>query len=113
MATIDAAVAMGVDGERGSLESGKAADIILVDARRPHMYPLNMAVDRVTYFANGNDVATVLVDGEVLMEDRVVKTVVEGDVLDLAQGELEAALDRNGLRHLTEYTEGYWGHSRY
>ncbi len=113
MATIDAAVAMGVDGELGSLEPGKAADIILIEARRPHMYPLNMAVDRVTYFANGNDVATVLVDGEVLMEDRVVKTVVEDDVLDLAQGELEAALDRNGLSHLAEYTEGYWGHSRY
>ena len=113
MATIDAAVAMGVDRELGSIEPGKAADIILINTRRPHMYPLNMAVDRVAYFANGNDVATVLVDGEVLMEDHVVKTVVEDDVLDLAQGELEAALDRNGLRHLTEYTEGYWGRSRY
>ena len=113
MATIDAAVAMGVDRELGSIEAGKAADIILINTRRPHMYPLNMAVDRVAYFANGNDVATVLVDGEVLMEDHVVKTVIEDDVLDLAQGELEAALDRNGLRHLTEYTEGYWGRSRY
>jgi cytosine/adenosine deaminase-related metal-dependent hydrolase len=113
MATIDAARAMGVDRELGSLVPGKVADIILIDARKPHMYPLNMAVDRVTYFANGNDVATVLIDGEVLMEDRVVKTVVEDDVLDLAQGELEAVLDRNGLRHLLEYTEGYWGRSRY
>jgi 5-methylthioadenosine/S-adenosylhomocysteine deaminase len=113
MATIDAALAMGVDRELGSLESGKVADIILIDARKPHMYPLNMAVDRVTFFANGNDVATVLIDGEVLMEDRVVKTVVEDDVLDLAQGELEAVLDRNGLKHLLEYTEGYWGRSRY
>ncbi|UCD46223.1 MAG: amidohydrolase family protein [Candidatus Bathyarchaeota archaeon] len=113
MATVDAAKAMGLDRELGSLEPGKRADIILVDARRPHMYPMNMAVDRVAYYANGNDVATVLVDGDVLMEDGVVKTVDEGEVLEMAQREAEAAIDRNDLRHLLDYTEGYWGRSRY
>jgi cytosine/adenosine deaminase-related metal-dependent hydrolase len=113
MVTVDAARAMGLGDELGSLEPGKRADIILVDARRPHMYPLNMAVDRVAYYANGNDVATVLVDGEVLMEDGVVKTVDEGEVLEMAQVEAEAAIDRNDLRHLLDYTEGYWGRSRY
>jgi cytosine/adenosine deaminase-related metal-dependent hydrolase len=86
MATIDAAKAMGLDQELGSIEAGKRADIILIDAYRPHLYPLNMAADRVAYYANGNDVDTVLVDGEILMEDRVVKTVDEAEVLEGDRG---------------------------
>ena len=113
MATIDAARAMGLEKELGSLEPGKKADLILVDAFRPHMYPLNMEVDRVTYFANGNDVDTVIVDGEVLMENRVVKTVNEAEVLETAQEEAEAAIGRSGLEDLLEYTDSYWGRSRY
>ena len=64
MCTIDAARALGMDREIGSLEVGKKADVILVDLARPHMYPANMPLFRVTYFANGNDVATVIVDGK-------------------------------------------------
>jgi cytosine/adenosine deaminase-related metal-dependent hydrolase len=113
MATIDAARALGLGDELGSLEPGKRADVIVVDAFKPHMYPLNMEVDRVAYYANGNDVDTVIVDGEILMEGRVVKTVDEADVLELAQVEAEALLDRNDLRRLLDYTDGYWGRSRY
>ncbi|TRO46244.1 amidohydrolase [Candidatus Bathyarchaeota archaeon] len=113
MATIDAARAMGLDNELGSIEIGKKADVILIDAYRPHIYPLNMVADRVAYYANGNDVDTVLVDGEILMEGRVVKTVEEAEVLEMAQREAEAIIERNGLRPLMDYTAGYWGRNRY
>ena len=63
MCTIDAAKALGMDKDIGSLEVGKKADIVLVDMRRLHLYPLNMPVSRLIYFANGNDVHTVIVDG--------------------------------------------------
>ncbi len=113
MATIDAARAMGLEKELGSLEPGKKADLIIIDAFRPHMYPLNMEVDRVAYFANGNDVDSVIVNGEVLMENRIVKTVNEAEVLETAQEEAEAAIGRSGLRDFLVYTDRYWGHSRY
>jgi cytosine/adenosine deaminase-related metal-dependent hydrolase len=113
MATIDAARALGLDREIGSLETGKRADVILLDLAKPHLYPLNMPVYRVMYFANGADVDTVLVDGKVLMEGRKVLTVNEADVLESAQQEAERMLDRAGLRHLTEFPPKFWGHSRY
>ncbi len=113
MTTIDGARALGLEHELGSLEPGKKADIILVDVYKPHLYPLNMPVDRVTYFANGNDVDTVIVDGEVLMENRLVKTVDEAGVLEMAQVEIEAAVGRSGMKDLFETTDRYWGHSRY
>jgi cytosine/adenosine deaminase-related metal-dependent hydrolase len=112
MATIEAAEALGMADEIGSLEVGKKADIILIDMRRPHLYPPDMPLYRVAYFANGNDIETVIVGGEVLMRDRVVLTVDEGEVLDLAEREIQAALERTGLEHLSRTPEGFWGEAR-
>jgi len=113
MVTIDAARALGMEEEIGSLEAGKKADIILIDMFQPHLLPLNMPLYRVAYFANGNDVETVIVNGRVLMRDRQVLTVNEGEILELAQRETEAALRRTGLEHLVETPEGFWGRSRF
>ncbi|MBA4070763.1 MAG: hypothetical protein C0497_02860 [Gemmatimonas sp.] len=111
MVTIDAARALGMERDVGSLEPGKKADIILVDLFRPHMVPMNMPLYRVAYFANGNDVSTVLVNGRVLMRDRQVLSVNEEDVLNFAQREAEAAIMRAGLAKLKETPEGFWGRS--
>jgi 5-methylthioadenosine/S-adenosylhomocysteine deaminase len=113
MATIDGARAFRMERDIGSIERGKKADLVLLDARKPHMYPLNMPVDKVTCFANGGDVDTVIVDGNILMAGGEVKTVDEQAVLDRAQEEIEAAVGRSGLSGLYETTERYWGHSRY
>jgi cytosine/adenosine deaminase-related metal-dependent hydrolase len=112
MVTVDAARALGMADEIGSLEVGKKADIILIDWFRPHMVPMNMPLYRLAYFANGNDVHTVLVDGRVLMRDRRVLSVNEEEVLLLAQRESEAAIRRMGLEALTALPEGFWGVSR-
>ncbi|NJD20423.1 MAG: amidohydrolase family protein, partial [Gemmatimonadetes bacterium] len=102
----------GMEDEIGSLEAGKKADIILLDMFQPHLVPLNMPLYRVAYFANGNDVTTVLVGGRVLMRDRQVLSVNEEEVLELAQKEADAALRRTGLEHLVDTPEGFWGRSR-
>ena len=81
MVTIDAAHALGLDHELGSLEPGKKADIILVDVLKPHLQPYNMPLHRLVYYANGSDVDTVLVDGKILMQNRQVTTVDEGKIL--------------------------------
>jgi 5-methylthioadenosine/S-adenosylhomocysteine deaminase len=112
MATIDGAKALGMEREIGSLEAGKKADVVLVDLRRPHMYPLHMPVFRLVHFANGNDVSTVIVDGRVLMRDRQVSSVDEAKVLDTAQHEAELMLDRGGFRPLLEPLPTFWGHTR-
>ncbi|MEQ8395490.1 amidohydrolase family protein [Thalassobaculum sp.] len=109
MVTIDAARALGLDAEIGSLEVGKKADVVLVDLRRPHLYPFNMPVFRLVYFANGNDVHTVIVDGEVVLEDRKPTRVDEGAVLDEAQRETELMLERTGFRSMLDTPDGFWG----
>jgi len=111
MTTIDAAKAIGMDKEIGSLEAGKRADIILVDWFKPHLMPMNMPVYRMVYFANGEDVSTVLVDGRVLMRDRKVLTVNEEKSLTFAQKQADIAIGRLGMPNLMALPNGFWGSS--
>lgn len=113
MVTIDAARALGLEQEIGSLEAGKKADVILVDLFKPHLMPLNMPVYRVTSFANGADVCTTIVNGRILMEDGKVVTVDEAEVMELAQVATDRMLERSGLRALIESPPNLWKVAHY
>jgi cytosine/adenosine deaminase-related metal-dependent hydrolase len=112
MATIDAAGALGLGDDLGSLEPGKKADIVLVDLRKAHLWPPNMPVTRLAHFANAADVDTVIVDGRVLMRGRRLINLDEASILEEAEVELTRALRRTGLEHLTEEPGDYWGTAR-
>jgi 5-methylthioadenosine/S-adenosylhomocysteine deaminase len=82
MATIGSARGLGLEKEIGSLEGGKKADVIIVDMQKPHLTPKLDVVANLVHYANGNDVETTIVDGEILMDKRVIKTVDESEVLE-------------------------------
>lgn len=113
MVTIDGARTLGLEREVGSLERGKKADVILVDLFKPHLVPLNMPVYRVTCFANGADVATTIVDGRIVMEDRRVLTLDEDDVMEHAQAAADRMLERSGLAPLLDPPPRLWRASHY
>ncbi len=71
MATIEGARALGLSDRIGSLEAGKEADLIVVEARQPHMYPLYHPASHMVYAAKGSDVRHVMVAGRLLVEDRM------------------------------------------
>jgi hypothetical protein len=66
--------------------------------QQPHLAPNLMVVHRLVYEAVGNDVETVIVDGNVVMENRKVRTVSEMDILHAAQEEALANIERAGLQ---------------
>lgn len=101
MCTIDAARALRLDRDLGSLEVGKKADIVLVDRRAPHLVPEIMPVTALAHFANAGDVDTVIVDGQVLMRARKT-SVDELGVLDDANDQIGRAVERCDLAHLLE-----------
>ncbi len=113
MATVDAAKALNLQDEIGSLESGKRADLILVNLRQPHLTPTFMVPQRLAYEATGHDVHTVIVDGQVLMEDRRVLTIDERQVLRDAEREAELMVQRAGLQDRLGLPDRFWGHARY
>ena len=70
MVTIGAARAIGMEHHIGSLEAGKAADIIVIDTRKPHLTPLYNPVSQLVYAARGSDVSHVVIAGRHLVADR-------------------------------------------
>lgn len=67
MATIGGARALGLESEVGSIEVGKRADLVLLDANAPGLVPLNDPVRQLVYGENGQAVDTVLVNGEIVL----------------------------------------------
>ena len=97
MITIDAAHALGMEQEIGSLEVGKKADITIVDMMKPHLMPNWMPVHRLIHQVLGSDVDTVIVDGKILMEGGKVLTTDVGAALAFGQEEALALAARASL----------------
>ena len=98
MATIDGARAMGLDAEIGSLEVGKRADVAVVRLDRLHATPVRDVVSALVYSAEGGDVDTVIIDGELVMRDRKLLTVDERDTIESARLEAEKLVSAADLR---------------
>jgi len=94
MATIDGARALGLSDFIGSLEVSKRADIILIDAEKPHLTPMHDIYATLVYSARGSDVDTVIVDGKVLMENRNVKTLDEHEIIKKVEERVQGLLNR-------------------
>jgi len=69
LATVGGAHAWHLDLEVGTLTPGKAADIIVVDMRRPHLDGFDDPVTTLVMGAGPADVETVIVAGEIVKAD--------------------------------------------
>lgn len=96
MATMGGATVLGMEREIGSVEPGKLADLQLLDLEDFHTYPSHDAdwFSRVVYAATRGDVDTVLIDGQVVMEGKVVRTVDKSRVLRESDKALSRLLAR-------------------
>jgi len=85
MATSDGAAALGMEDDLGELESGKLADIVLLDTSTLLFTPFNDVFRHLSYAENGSSVHTVIVDGRVVVEDGRVLTVDEQSIAEEAR----------------------------
>lgn len=96
MSTVEAAQAVGLKDQVGSLVPGKKADIIMLDLSATNFSPLLISplsniVQNIIYSSTGNEVETVIIDGKIIMEGRKVLTIDEKSVLQEAQKEADIA----------------------
>lgn len=96
MATIDAARALNIHNEVGSLEVGKKADIMLVDTTTASLNPLRTEnlITNLVYNASGRDVTDVFVDGEHMVKDQVLTRFDEAEAIAEAQKVAGAVWER-------------------
>ena len=99
MATSGGATAIGLGDKIGSLEVGKRADLIQVAFEDVHHVPTYNVISHLVFVTDEQDVASVVVDGKVLMREREMLTIdtarVAAEATALA-AKIQAALeDRN------------------
>ena len=80
MATVNGAKAIGREGELGVIREGALADLILINLDEPQLIPHNSILSGLVYSSTGAEVDTVLVNGEVLMENKTLTTIDESRV---------------------------------
>jgi hypothetical protein len=74
---------------------------------------LTYAPHLLTFYVNGNDVDTTIVDGKVLMEGGEVKSVDVDMVLKLARDEAEKAFELVDLEPFMPSDREFWHGTRY
>lgn len=89
MLTLEGAQALNVGDEIGSIEAGKRADMTVLDFASPKFAPGNNVFAHVANQATRADVETVIVDGNVLMRDGVVKTMDPDAVINRVEAAIE------------------------
>lgn len=102
MATIEGAKTIHMSQDLGSLETGKLADIVLLDFQTPHLCPWHPdipdnTISHIVYSAISSDVSDVIIDVQVIMENRCVKTVQLKQLLNDAQTATEDLLKDAGI----------------
>lgn len=82
MATLAGAQVLGAETEIGSLEIGKKADLIVVEMNKPHLTPMYNPVSHLVYAVHGGDVLHSVINGNVVMENRILTMVDETELLN-------------------------------
>lgn len=88
--------------ESGALREGAPADLVLIDFDQPHLHPRHDLIANVVHAATGADVTHVLVDGRLLLRDRVLLTLDEERILYEAERRAFRMVNQN-MSQMREY----------
>ena len=97
MATVNGARALGLDGEIGTIDVGKRADLVLIDAIAPHLSPGRDPYSTIVYAGRPDDVRLTMVDGEILVREGVATRLDAAEIAIDARREARALAARPGL----------------
>jgi 5-methylthioadenosine/S-adenosylhomocysteine deaminase len=85
LATRGGAAALGLADQIGSLETGKLADVIVVDVSGAHCVPSSDPYSTVVFAARSSDVRHVVVNGKTVVRDKEILTIDRSHCLTSAQ----------------------------
>ena len=75
--TVNGAKAVGMEGQLGEIKVNAKADLCILNTNTPGFRPKNNMISALSYSASGYEVEIVIVDGNILMEDKELKTIDE------------------------------------
>ena len=80
-ATINAAMALGIDHDTGSLEIGKSADFCVIDINTLEAQPIYDPIGHLIYATQRNQVSDVWVAGKQLLSNRELLTLDQDEII--------------------------------
>ena len=83
-----------MDGEMGSLELGKKADVIIIDMLNPYLTPTKDPLTSIVLYGTSGDIDTVIVDGNILKYGGALTGIGVHESLITAQGRVEEIIER-------------------
>ncbi len=99
LATRGGAEVFGIDGEVGSIEAGKKADIITFNLMNPYITPTRDPVTSVFLYGTPGDIDNVLCDGRFLKKDGELTTIDMKEALTRAQTTCDQIIDKFFIEH--------------
>lgn len=101
MATIEGARCVGLDHEIGSLEPGKKADLFIFNPERNiKAIPMHHPVSTLVYSSTMENVETMMIDGNIVMEDGVIMAFDEKAMIKRCRAQADDLSVRAGTAHL-------------
>jgi 5-methylthioadenosine/S-adenosylhomocysteine deaminase len=97
------AKAIGMGDQIGALQAGYRADIVLFDLGGAHCQPVHDIAAAILYSARASDVRTTIVDGKVLMRDRVLTTIDRAALIAEVAERAGTITDRSHGRSIQTY----------
>ncbi|XP_057486379.1 uncharacterized protein LOC130772511 isoform X1 [Actinidia eriantha] len=98
MATVNGAESVLWDNEIGSLETGKKADIVVVNPLSWPMIPVHDSISSLIYSMRSENIVSVMCNGCWIMKDRKILTVDEGEVITMAKQASSHLLKKAGIK---------------
>ncbi len=92
-ATTGGAAALSRQNETGKIKEGFDADFIILDADSPNLCPIYSPVSSVVYSANSGNVATSVIGGEIVMENKELLTID----MEKVKREVKKSIERIGI----------------
>ena len=92
--TVDAAEAIGMGDQLGTLAPGYLADLIVLDMAGLHAAPNYALLDNIIYTCTGRDVETVIVNGQIVVQGGRLRTADEAELVALAEEKGRALIRR-------------------
>ncbi len=106
MATLGSARSTGLGDEIGAIEVGRKADLVLLDREDYGFIPLYRPIQQLAYAVNSDAVRTVLVNGEVVMDERVLTRIDEAAIKAEMIATAEAYV-RDNMAHMEKLAARY------
>uniref|UniRef100_A0A2N9GPH5 Amidohydrolase-related domain-containing protein n=1 Tax=Fagus sylvatica TaxID=28930 RepID=A0A2N9GPH5_FAGSY len=97
MVTLNGAKSVLWDNEIGSLEVGKKADMVVINPSTWSMVPIHDCISSLVYCMRTENVVSVMCNGQWIMKDKKILSIIEEDVISMAQEASSKLLKRAGI----------------